>query len=187
LNARRRRFKVSRLLILILFVLLILNFKQIVKIVYPMPYADAIYKYSERASVDPFLMTAIMKAESSFNPNAVSAKGARGLMQIMPETGQWIAQQINLNPFNPDLLFDPGTNIRLGAWYINNLDNEFKGNKIMVLAAYNGGRGNVNKWLEEEKISGTFKDIQMIPFPETKNFVTRVLWNYKVYQWLYTK
>ncbi|SFH42487.1 soluble lytic murein transglycosylase [Desulfotomaculum arcticum] len=57
----------------------------------------------------------------------------------------------------------------------------------MVLAAYNGGRGNVNKWMDEKKISGSIKDIQMIPFPETKNFVAKVLWNYKVYQWLYAK
>ncbi|SFH35427.1 soluble lytic murein transglycosylase [Desulfotomaculum arcticum] len=187
MNARRRRFKASRLLFLILLVLLVFNYKQIVKIIYPMPYDNTIYKYSERAGVDPFFMTAIMKAESSFKPDAVSAKGARGLMQIMPETGQWIAQQINLNPFHQDLLFDPETNIRLGAWYIANLENEFKGNKIMVLAAYNGGRGNVNKWMDEKKISGSIKDIQMIPFPETKNFVAKVLWNYKVYQWLYAK
>ncbi|MBF7083928.1 lytic transglycosylase domain-containing protein [Desulfallas sp. Bu1-1] len=182
---RRRKLNIFRFLFLILLVAVIFNFTDLIKIFYPLPYRDAIIKYSARAGVDPIFLAAIMKTESHFNPEAVSARGARGLMQIMPETGRWIAQQISLRPYHPDLLFDPETNIRLGAWYIANLENEFEGNRVMVLAAYNGGRGNVRKWLEEEKISGNIKDIAMIPFPETRNFIKKVLRDYEIYKWLY--
>ncbi|SFR13965.1 soluble lytic murein transglycosylase [Desulfoscipio geothermicus DSM 3669] len=185
MNARRRRLNKFRFIFLLLLVASVLNFTSIMKIFYPLPYRDMIFEYSAKASIDPFFMAAVIKAESSFDPDAVSPKDARGLMQIMPETGQWIAQQINLHPFHPDLLFDPETNIRLGAWYIANLEDEFAGNKIMVLAAYNGGRGNVRKWLKENKISGGIGDIDAIPFPETKHFVKKVLWNYKIYTWIY--
>lgn len=187
MSARKRRLNIFRLLFLIIIVSLVFNFTSILKIFYPMPYSDLIFKYSDRADIDPFFLTAIMKAESSFNVDAVSPKDARGLLQIMPETGQWIAQQINLKPFHPDLLFDPETNIRLGAWYVASLEKEFDGNKIMVLAAYNGGSGNVRKWLEEKTISKSFEDIDKIPFPETKNFVKKVLRNYRIYTWLYDK
>lgn len=185
--ARRYRLNLSRLLLLILIVAAVYNYDGILKMFYPLPYRETIFRYSEASGVDPYLLTAIMKTESNFNPDAVSPKGARGLMQIMPETGQWIARQSEMGPFHPDLLFDPDTSIRMGAWYIANLQQEFGGNRIMVLAAYNGGSGNVHSWLEQKKISGDIRDINTIPFPETRNFVSKVLWNYKVYSWLYEK
>lgn len=182
---RKRKLNVFRFLMVILLLVVVFNFTDIIKIFYPLPYRETIIKYSHMTGVDPFFLVAIMKTESHFNPEAVSAKGARGLMQIMPETGGWIAQQTGLVPYHPDLLFDPETNIRLGAWYIANLEDEFEGNRIMVLAAYNGGRGNVRKWLKEEKISGTIKDIAMIPYPETRGFIKKVLRDYEIYKWLY--
>ncbi len=184
--ARKRRLSISRLGIYLLLLLAAFNFTHILKYLYPMPYSEPVIKYSSRAGIDPFLLVAIMKVESNFDPDAVSPKGARGLMQIMPETGQWIAGQINLQPYHSDLLFDPETNICLGAWYIANLENEFKENRIIILAAYNGGRGNVRRWLNEGVITWEVKDIDSIPFPETKNFIRKVLWNYKVYKWLYS-
>lgn len=187
MTARRRRLNKFRFILFLFILLVLVNFTSILKLLYPMPYSDKVLKYADKAGIDPYFLTAVMKTESNFNPNAVSPKDARGLMQIMPETGAWIAEQINLYPYHPDLLFDPDTNIRLGAWYIANLEDEFAGNKIMVLAAYNGGRGNVRKWLEEDKITGGISDIAAIPFPETRNFVRKVLWNYKVYTWLYDR
>ncbi len=163
------------------------NFTSILKLFYPMPYSDQVFKYAAGSDIDPYYLTAIIKTESSFKPDAVSPKDARGLMQIMPETGEWIANQMDLYPYHQDLLFDPETNIRMGAWYIANLEDEFAGNRIIALAAYNGGRGNVTKWLREHKISGDLSSIGAIPFPETRNFVSKVLLNYKVYTWLYDK
>lgn len=183
--ARRYRLNWFRFLLLVLLVAAVFNYDGIMKMFYPLPYRETIFRYSTDSGVDPYLLTAIMKTESNFNPDAVSPKGARGLMQIMPETGEWIARQSGITPFHPDLLFDPETSIRMGAWYIADLQREFGGNRIMVLAAYNGGRGNVRSWLEENKISGEIRDMQTIPFPETRNFVSKVLWNYKVYRWLY--
>jgi len=185
--SRRSRIKVFRLLLLILFLTVIFNYDHILKYFYPMPYQYAIINHAAEAGIDPYLLTAIMKIESNFNPRAMSPKGAMGLMQIMPETGEWIANQSGAGPFHPEMLFEPDTCISMGAWYIADLDKEFGGNKIMVLAAYNGGRGNVRNWLKEEKISGDEKDIENIPFPETRNFVHKVLRNYRIYSWLYGK
>lgn len=185
--ARRYKPNIFRWLLLILLVTAIYNYDAVLKVFYPLPYRDSIIRHSTDAGVDPYLLTAIMKTESNFNPNAVSPKGARGLMQIMPETGQWIANQSGMGPFHPNLLFDPETSIQMSAWYIANLQQEFGDNRIMVVAAYNGGRGNVRAWLDQKIISGSARDINNIPFPETKKFVDKVLWNYKVYNWLYGK
>ncbi len=183
--ARRYRINFFRLLLLILFLTAVFNYDNILKQFYPMPYQYSILRHTAEAGVDPCLLTAIMKTESNFDPNAVSPKGARGLMQIMPETGEWIAHQSGAGPFHPDMLFDPDTCISMAAWYIADLQKEFGDNRIMVLAAYNGGRGNVRNWLNEEKMSGSIGDVDNIPFPETRNFVHKVLWNYRIYSWLY--
>ncbi len=187
MTVRRRRLNKFRFTLLLLVLLVVFNFTSIMKLFYPMPYSDKIFKYATGSDVNPYFLTAIMKTESNFDPDAVSPKGARGLMQIMPDTGEWIAMQINLYPFHPDLLFDPETNIRMGAWYIASLEDEFAGSQIIALAAYNGGRGNVTKWLRENKISGNLSDIAAVPFPETRNFISKVLLNYKVYTWLYDR
>ncbi len=187
MTTHRRRLNKFRFILFILVLVAFFNFSNIMKLFYPMPYSDIVLKYADECNVDPYFLTAIIKTESSFDHNAVSPKGARGLMQIMPDTGEWIAKQIDLYPYYPDLLFDPATNIRMGAWYIASLEDEFAGNQLIALAAYNGGRGNVTKWLQEHKISGNFSDITTVPFPETRNFVSKVLLNYKVYTWLYDK
>lgn len=184
---RRYRFNFFRLLLLFLILTVIFNYGNILKQFYPMPYQNTIIQYSTEAGIDPYLLTAIMKTESNFNPNAVSPKGARGLMQIMPETGEWIARQSGAGSFHPDMLFEPDTCISMSAWYIADLQEEFGDSMVMVLAAYNGGRGNVRNWVNEEKMSGHSSDIDNIPFPETKNFVRKVLWNYRMYNWLYGK
>ena len=150
-----------------------------------MPYREQIISSAKEFGIEPNYLAAIIKTESSFNSRAVSSEDARGLMQIMPETGVWIAHQLNLELYHEEQLFDPAVNIRMGAWYITDLEHEFSGNKIIALAAYNGGRGNVNQWLREDKISADLTDIDSIPFPETRNFVNKVLKNYKIYTWLY--
>jgi len=150
-----------------------------------MPFQEQIFSCAAESGLDPYYLAAIIKTESGFEPNAVSPKDARGLMQIMPDTGDWIAEQMSLESYSQELLFDPATNISMGAWYITNLETEFDGNRIIALAAYNGGRGNVNQWLDEQIISRDLTDIKGIPFSETRNFVDRVLTNYKIYLWLY--
>lgn len=140
-----------------------------------------------RNNVDPYLVAAIIKTESNFASGAESRMGARGIMQIMPETGIWAAEQMKLKGFHPDHLYETATNIKIGCWYLNNLNKEFKGNKILVVAAYNAGRGNVRQWLEKERWSGEQATLDQIPFPETREYVGRVLKNYRWYRHLYAE
>nr|WP_066639619.1 lytic transglycosylase domain-containing protein [Desulfolucanica intricata] len=189
---RRRKVKRSKkrgwlIIFLILLVALAYNTDRLGKYFYPFPNPELIFYYAQINQVDPYLIAAIIKTESSFNDKAVSVKGAQGLMQIMPDTAKWIAEQMGENDFDPQELQNPETNIALGSWYLANLQKEFKGETILVLAAYNGGRGNVKKWLEEKHWTGEHKTIDQIPFPETRQYVRKVLWNYKMYNYLYNE
>ncbi|MFA4885865.1 MAG: lytic transglycosylase domain-containing protein, partial [Desulfotomaculaceae bacterium] len=121
----------------IIVIMLIQNADRVWRYFYPFPYRQITINYAAAYNLDPCLLAAIMKAESGFNSRAVSPKGARGLMQIMPDTGQWVAWQLGSQAFNPDQLFDPETNIRFGAWYIADLKTEFHDDIVLVLAAYN--------------------------------------------------
>ncbi|MDD3653695.1 MAG: lytic transglycosylase domain-containing protein [Desulfotomaculaceae bacterium] len=185
-HRRLNRGKLKRrLILLLLFILLVCNFDHIARIIYPFPYREVVQHYAGAYGVDPFLVAAVMKAESSFNKNAVSERGARGLMQIMPETGQWAAGKIGGMAFSPERLFEPETNIKLGSWYIADLSKEFRGDIILVLAAYNGGRGNVQGWLTTGKMTPGQSSISQIPFTETRLFVKKVLSYYNIYRKLY--
>lgn len=188
-NYRRRknkRYARRRAIIVIALVLLvaILNADSIWRFFYPLPYHELTIKYARAYDQDPYLLSAMMRAESSFNPRAVSDKGARGLMQIMPETGQSIAPQLGYTDFSPDQLFIPEVNINMGAWYLADLDREFNGNVILMLAAYNGGPGNVMEWMAADKTGG-IKEIDQIPFPETRLYIEKVLLYHKIYTRLY--
>lgn len=172
-------------MLLVLTLLLILNLDHIGRVVYPFPYRETVMEHAKSRGLDPYLVAAIIKTESSFNPRATSPRGARGLMQVMPETGTWVAQKIGLSYYHPDLLYDPEINILIGTWYLADLYQTFHEKTILVLAAYNGGRGNVHKWLEQEHWTGEESKLDQIPFPETREFVRKVLWNYRVYRYLY--
>lgn len=182
----KRRFNLGRLFLIIMLIALILNIQDIGRYFYPLPHRELIEKYAAKHDIDPLLLTAIIKSESDFDPRARSKKGARGLMQIMPETGTWIAGQIGMKSFHPEKLYDVETNIRLGAWYFASLLREFDGELLPALAAYNGGRGNVRKWLTEKKRDEKELTASQIPFPETRKYVQNVLRAYKIYRYLYT-
>ncbi|NLI13218.1 MAG: lytic transglycosylase domain-containing protein [Peptococcaceae bacterium] len=169
----------------IIVLLLIQNADKVWRYFYPFPYRQITINHAEAYNLDPYLLASIMKAESGFNSSAVSPKGARGLMQIMPDTGQWVARQLGSPAFAPDQLFDPDTNIRFGAWYIADLKKEFHGDIVLVLAAYNGGRGNVEEWVASKNLTGGNSTIDQIPFPETRNFVRKVLLYHRIYSHLY--
>ena len=174
-----------KILSLILLFVIVINIKSIFKYFYPIKYEANIVKYSQRYEVDPCLIAAVIKAESNFDGNAVSNRGAYGLMQIMPDTGIWIANNMELKDFKVEKLYDSEINIAMGCWYINNLNTEFDGNINLVLAAYNGGRGNVQKWLKDEKYSDDGKKLNNIPFEETDKYVKKVKTNYNIYLKLY--
>ncbi|MCI6693385.1 MULTISPECIES: lytic transglycosylase domain-containing protein [unclassified Clostridium] len=157
------------------------------KYVYPYKYAEYVNKYSEEYELDPYLVLAVIKTESDFDKTAVSKKDAKGLMQIMDTTGEWVAKEIGINYFMTSMMFDPELNIKIGCWYLKNLKEEFNNNLDLVLAAYNGGSGNVNKWLSHEEYSTDGENLDYIPFPETKKYVNKVKVNYNIYRYLYDK
>lgn len=147
---------------------------------YPLEYKDYITRYSEEYELDPYLVCAVINAESSFNSDVESHKGAVGLMQIMPSTGEWVAGKIGIENYSEVILTDPETNIRIGCWYLHYLDGLFDGNDDYVIAAYNAGQGKVKEWIESDA------QLEDIPYPETKNYLEKVKTFYEIYQGLYS-
>ncbi|MGI6143631.1 MAG: lytic transglycosylase domain-containing protein [bacterium] len=174
------------MLLAVLMIILISHTGWFWRLLYPIHYEEIIFRYSRQFGVDPYLVTAVIRVESKYYPRALSSMGAVGLMQIMPETGQWVAENLGLEDFTPDSLYDPEINICIGTWYLASLQQEF-GDLALVLAAYNGGRGNVKRWLEKQKAEGKTAGLEGFPFPETRSYVVKVLNNYKRYQEIYQK
>lgn len=160
---------------------------EILKLFYPIKYSEYVYKYSTQYDLDPFLVFSIIRVESNFNSQAQSKKGAKGLMQITDKTGEWAAKEIGVNNYTSDMLFDPKYNIMFGCWYFNNLIKQFNGNIVLALAAYNGGSGNVEKWLKNKEYSSTGEYLDKIPFGETERYIIKVQKDYNVYKNLYGK
>ena len=184
--AKVRKLKHIRLLVAVLLIYAaVLNIPNLLKLLYPIEHKEIIIKYGQMHNVDPLLLAALIKTESNFEPRAESRKGAKGLMQITPSTGEWIAKTIGVNDFNEDMLFDPETNIMLGSWYIEHLTNYYKGSFELVFAAYNGGRGNVDKWLKDKNLSSDGITLDTIPFSETKKYLEKLRKNYNIYKIIY--
>lgn len=178
----------KKYIIMFLIVLSILalcnNITWLMKYIYPLNYADEIAKYCEEFAVDPYLIAAIIKVESDYKPDVISKKGARGLMQLMPDTAKWIAENIKMENFDIKMLDEPELNIKMGTWYFSSLLKEFDNDTTLALAAYNGGRGNVARWVK----SGYFADGSgdKIPFEETKCFIKKVKKAHRWYKKIYS-
>ena len=156
--------------------------KQVIsKLTHPKVYSEFVDKYSKQFDVDDNLVYSVMKVESKFNKNAISNKGAKGLMQISDITRDWAIEELKLG--NIDIL-EPETNIMIGCWYLDKLYNQF-GDFNLMIAAYNGGSGNVSDWLSDSKYSKDGKKLNNIPFEETDNYVKKVSKNYEKYKELY--
>lgn len=136
--------------------------------------AHTIQQCAQEQQISASLLEAVILTESKFNEKAKSHVGAVGMMQLMPETADWISEMSGLPSDN---LESPEQNIPLGAWYLNYLLKKYKNNEIFALAAYNAGRGNVDEWIEKNKWTETFSEVEKIPFPETREFVKSVVSN----------
>ena len=159
-----------------------LNYDSFERSFYPIKYSQYVEKYSSKFGVDKYLVYSIIKSESKFRKDAISSKGAAGLMQISPKTEKWARKELKLDKSN---IFDPNVNIEIGTWYIARLLKEFDGNLGLAISAYNGGSGNVRKWLKSPKYSFDGKNLHQIPFRETSDYTEKVLKNYKKYKKLY--
>ncbi|HOV32312.1 MAG TPA: transglycosylase SLT domain-containing protein [Candidatus Hydrogenedens sp.] len=156
------------------------------QIFFPMPYHKFVVSWSKQMGVKPFLIWSIMKQESSYRTSVISTAGAKGLLQLIPSTAQWIAKKDNRLASVDTLLWKyPEYNIALGSAYFYYLLNRFQGNIVYAIAGYNAGPGNVDKWIGKKKYSDMDEFIENIPFTETRNYVKRVLGNYAAYLSIY--
>lgn len=151
--------------------------------VYKLEYTEYVKKYANEYNVDEYLIYAIIKAESNFEPNAESHRGAKGLMQLMYSTAEDISKRIGIE-LNGDNILEPDININLGTKYISMLIQKYN-NINLALAAYNAGSGNVDTWVENGTLMADGSNIENIPYKETNNYVRKILRDYEIYKKLY--
>jgi len=140
----------------------------------PLRHQDAIRKQAHEKNLDPSLIAGVIYAESKFSDSTSSA-GALGLMQLLPSTAHFIAQRSGGTAFTTEDLSTPDINIAYGSWYLRYLLDRYGGDEVLALAAYNGGMGNVDRWVAEARARGGRLAVSDIPFPETQAYVQRVL------------
>ena len=158
--------------------------EKIKKTQYPIKYEHFVEKYSEEYKLDKYLVYAVMRTESRFDKFAVSKVGAKGLMQITDETGNDCAKRLKIPSYATDALFDPEINIQIGCYYLKSLIDKYD-NINNALAAYNGGPGNVDKWLADPNCLDNSGNLVNIPFKETRNYVIRVNEAREMYKSIY--
>ena len=156
----------------------------VLRIIYPLDYWPLIEKYSQQLQLDPYLLAALMAQESTFTADIRSSANARGLMQLMPSTARRYATKLGIKPFTTALLTQPEVNVRIGAYYFKELMDRF-GGAHFALASYNAGESRVARWIERAPGLPTDEFIDNIPFPETQNYVKRILGTADDYRRLY--
>lgn len=139
---------------------------------FPLDHADALGEAAMRHRLSPALVAAVCYVESGFDPAVESSSGAVGLMQVMPQTAGEIADQTDGFRFREDDLAEPRVNLRYGCYYLRRLVDRYDGSLVCALAAYNAGAGHVDAWIAQR--GGTLA-VAAIPFPETREYVRRVL------------
>ena len=147
---------------------------------YPIEYRALIEEACEEQGLEPALLMALVFTESSFDPQAVSSVGARGLTQIMPETFEWLLLKTR-ETLPPEALFEPEVSLRYGALLLRLLLDEFALPET-ALAAYHAGRGRVNQWLRDPEISPDGRVLAHIPSNDTRHYVNKVMRAYGKYE-----
>ncbi len=154
------------------------------RLFYPIFFPDLIFSEAEKQEIDPALLLAIMHQESLFEPTAESIAGARGLMQVMPATGDYIAERSDfVTNFSADQLWLPYLSVKFGAWYISQQLGIFDGNQFAALAAYNAGPGNVLEWVKTSSDLDIF--VESIPYRESRIYIRNIYVHLAAYRRLY--
>ena len=185
---RARKTRVALPLLLILLILAAVYYvfffpKNVREIAYPLAYRDEINQYAAEYGLDPARVASVIYCESTFRPEAVSSAGARGLMQIMPETGGWIAEKLKEESYYTDeKLFEPELNIRYGCWYLSYLDERYDGDLTKATAAYHAGGTRVDEWLTDSQYSEDGVTLANIPYDSTRAYVASVKSAYEHYK-----
>lgn len=184
LNITKKQIIIVAIILIFCILIAFLNIPiRIQKIIYKKDYEEYVQKYSQQYNVDENLVYALIKAESNFNANAQSSKGAIGLMQLMETTAQDVCKRMDLNISNNELkekLLEPEININIGTKYLSILIQQY-GNVEIAITAYNAGIGTVDNWIEKDIIKADGSNVEKIPYKETNNYVRKILRNYKIY------
>ena len=155
-------------------------------LMYPVPYPIQVLENASSYDLPPHLVYAMIREESHFDRNAISRVGAVGLMQLMPETGRYVARELELPQWGEDSLFDPEINLAFGIWYASSLTEASGGNHTKMLAAYNAGLGNAKRWFSSAgKQTNTISVVDGIDYRETRLYVQRIIESANVYHNLY--
>ncbi|MFE4104718.1 transglycosylase SLT domain-containing protein [Almyronema epifaneia S1] len=150
---------------------------------YPFPFAEIIEAWASQQQLNPLLVTALIRQESRFEPQIRSYVGAVGLMQVMPDTADWIQAQTGFDNIN---LEAPSDNVKLGTWYLDYTHSEYGDNSLFAVASYNAGPGNVADWISRNNFADLDEFVERIPFPETRGYVDSVFGGYWNYLQLYS-
>ena len=176
----------KRLSVILIFILIIAVTLSIVTDRFRVRYKSEIDYYADEYSLDRHLVYALIKAESSFDPDALSHKGAVGLMQVTGETALWCAEKIG-DITLAERMNEPEVNLKIGCFYLNYLLNRYSGSETAALAAYNAGASNADKWLSDSEHSQDGESLSSSPFPETDKYLKKVMLYKKEYEFLYNE
>ena len=184
---KRRLTPLGKLAVVFVCALLLLGgcfaVRGVLQSLYPQRYDDFVETYTAEHGLEKSFVYAVIKCESGFDPQAVSPVGARGLMQIMPETFEWLQSKTG-EKNDLDALFDPETSVRYGCMLYEILLRQFP-SPHTAICAYHAGMGNVEKWLRDPQYSDDGKTLKNIPFPATAHYADKVLRVQKIYETLY--
>ena len=154
---------------------------------YPAPFRTELLRYAKSKNIDPRFLLAIMKQESSFRANAKSPAAARGLLQLVFDTALKYNKQAGFPNLQAEDLYRPDINIAIGSYYVSELKNEFDNLYEAIAASYNGGEDNAARWLERSRPKDPAIFTSEVGFAESKDYVFKVMGNYRVYRELYTE
>lgn len=159
--------------------------RTLLRVVFPFPHSDLVEARARELDLDPYLLAAIVRQESAFQADVVSAAGAVGLMQVMPATGNELARKAGPRGFRQEFLTVPELNVHLGAAYLADLLRRYDGDIPLVLSAYNAGPTRANRWRRLPQAGDPLRFTERIPFRETRDYVKNVTRNRVLYRWLY--
>lgn len=189
---RKKRSKAPAVLAVMIIVMIVLGligyfgYGMYLDAAYPLKYEEHVERYSKEYNVDKYFVYAVIRTESGFKPDAVSDVGARGLMQIMEDTFEWVKFRMGDEDAVYSDMFNPRTNIQYGCWLLGYLYNEF-GSIEVAAAAYHAGRGNVNKWLKDDRYSSDGVHLDKIPIRDTAHYVSKITRARDIYVQLYSE
>jgi soluble lytic murein transglycosylase len=151
---------------------------------FPAPFRAELQEPLRGNDLDEAWVYGLMRQESHFTPHVKSNVGAAGLMQIMPATARWVARQMGWKGYRNATIHEPGTNLKLGTYYLKTISSQLDNNPVLATAAYNAGPGRAQQWRGDIPLEGAIY-VETIPFDETRDYVRKVMSNTMYYSRLF--